>query len=390
MTKNLIFLCLIFTGVTLRAQTHTIRKNKYITTTLTLFVDTINKIDATDTSNIGFIIETIKQNKTDIKSSVDTMFFTKRLTEKPKSSFEHKLSRIKISGKNTYKHYLVYDSTPFKYYSLPKDSIILNGHFKIIDELKPQRNEPHYFSFEKTYEAQEKPVKNEGDWCGCCSNYTLPYYDFSNFNTSGYFSNGLKTGKWLFFEHGLAKTEEYYSEGLRNGLYTVFDKNKNILFETTFKNGTGIEYMYRSSGTLYHIKFFKNGILDYTKPYTIFYENGTVAVVYDYPNNVVKKYYRNGFIFSEQEFTIQDNVLNFHGVLKGYSEKKVGELREKTFYRDNILLSRTLYNYKNKITEIHTPNSDQYYKKGKLVEIHSKEMIQYFKKGKLIKTIHRN
>lgn len=58
-------------------------------------------------------------------------------------------------------------------------------------------------------------------------------------------------------------------QGVRDAVYTVY-ANSTKKYQTTFKNGTGEERMYRNNGKLYHNKYFKDEILDYNKTHYLF------------------------------------------------------------------------------------------------------------------------
>lgn len=81
---------------------------------------------------------------------------------------------------------------------------------------------------------------------------------------------GKRTGKWLsgnadFDEQGnvYAKgkiwKEEHFKNDLRNGVFRQYDNNGNIIYETTFKDGTGLWKEFHSNGQLYFEMYTKNG-----------------------------------------------------------------------------------------------------------------------------------
>lgn len=74
--------------------------------------------------------------------------------------------------------------------------------------------------------------------------------------------NGYKEGKWLggdadfdesgnVYAKGKIWREEYFKNGLRDSIYRRFDGNGNIIYETTFKKGTGLWKEFHSNGILY-------------------------------------------------------------------------------------------------------------------------------------------
>ncbi|MFB9078769.1 hypothetical protein ACFFLS_11310 [Flavobacterium procerum] len=79
-----------------------------------------------------------------------------------------------------------------------------------------------------------------------------------------------KQGKWLsgdadFDEDGNVYTkgqiwrEEYFKNGLRDSVYRCFDRNGKIIYETTFKMGTGLWKEYHNNGELYFEIYTKGG-----------------------------------------------------------------------------------------------------------------------------------
>lgn len=79
-----------------------------------------------------------------------------------------------------------------------------------------------------------------------------------------------KEGKWLsgdadFDENGnvYAKggiwKEEYFKNGLRDSVYRRFNNNGKIIYETTFKKGTGLWKEFHSNGELYFEMYTKDG-----------------------------------------------------------------------------------------------------------------------------------
>ncbi len=79
-----------------------------------------------------------------------------------------------------------------------------------------------------------------------------------------------KEGKWLsgdadFDKNGnvVAKggiwKEEYFKNGLRDSIYRRFDSNGKIIYETTFKKGTGLWKEFHSNGQLYFEMYTRDG-----------------------------------------------------------------------------------------------------------------------------------
>jgi len=209
-------------------------------------------------------------------------------------------------------------------------------------------------------------------------------------NAEGLFSYGFKTGTWIFSHYQFATVEENYKKGIRDGVYKVYDKDKNSIYETVFHDGTGEERMFRYDGSLYHVKYFKNGEIDFTKTTTFYHSNGTVAEHYDYPNQIIKRYYDNGVLHSNQKIRVKENQVYSDGMYEGYSKKEPGEIRERAYKKNNIYTYQILYNYKEKVKEINSGEIKQYFDDNEKVHMmYSEYMVQYFKKGKLIKTVPR-
>ncbi|WP_103866422.1 hypothetical protein [Aquimarina sp. I32.4] len=349
-----------------KAQQYTF-KESYGEYHITAYVDTTNRDDISR-SNIGFISKLEFKNKD--KISIDTIFFENHLSVDPEYSFQSKFSVAKIKNQ-VKKHFLVYTSLPYEGFLVDKDSIPLEGYFKMEDSDKPYADNAYRNNnYSSAYDYLEKPPKKgEGDWCGT-SNASRGYYSYNSETTSeGRFSKGLKEGKWIFDHYAFARTVEHYKNGVRDGAYKVYDDDKNIVYQTIFKNGTGEERIYRDNGGLYHKKHYKNGVVDHTKPYKIFYRNGKIAENHDYPNKTIRRFYYTGYPSSIQKIMIKRGKIYYDGLYEGYSEKEEGAIREKIFYEKDRVAYRILYNYKGKITEIQSGNMVQYFKKGKLKEI---------------------
>jgi antitoxin component YwqK of YwqJK toxin-antitoxin module len=81
---------------------------------------------------------------------------------------------------------------------------------------------------------------------------------------------GYKEGKWLSGDADFDKSgnvyikkgiwrEEYFKKGLRDSIFRQFDKKGKIIYETTFKMGTGLWKEFHSNGTLYFEANTKDG-----------------------------------------------------------------------------------------------------------------------------------
>jgi len=325
--------------------------NKVVTDSLLLYIDNNTQEKR---SNIGFIRKTIPVNKKRT-ISIDTCFFYNIISEKPKQSYHNKIS-LKKTKNNIWKYYLIYDEDCYGYYKLPKDSIALEGYFRMIDNSKPSNDL-----------VKEPDLYNEIDDTGFCGTPELNVVPVKpDSNAEGWFSKGLKNRQWVSTNYFFAKTEEYYVNGIRDGLYIVYNKKDGVLYQNTFENGTGIEKIYRRRGSLYHIKFFKNGTIDFTKPYTIYYENDKLAYKINYSKNLITEYYRNGAIFKTQQIKRKKNKIYKDGLYKGYNKK--GLLKQKIYYEYDKQIYNITYDDKGRVEKIESGNMIQYFKKGKLKE----------------------
>ncbi|GAA4108844.1 hypothetical protein GCM10022393_05200 [Aquimarina addita] len=357
------------------AQEH-ILKDDTETQILSLYIDT----DTTKTrSNMGFIRQTF-ENKHPEKIAIDTCFFNKEIGLDKEFYHQHKMRIEKTIDKQS-KHYLIYNSNDLnkikykenynqhldkklsisstykRYHYFPKTSIPLEGYFEMYDDSKPYN--------EITYEPTVYDEPTSKDWCGT----PLMSRRYKSLrNAGGLFSEGLRNGKWVVFvDYRFAKTEEHYSKGIRDGLYIVYNKNNKILYQTKFIKGTGEERTYRKDGSIHTIKFYKNGKIDYSQPITHFYSNGQTAILYDYPNNIIKRFYKNGVIFSTQQTLQTNNHYVSHGTYKDYN--RAGHLKSQKYYEYNRLINFITYDDKGRIETINSGNMTQHFKRGKLKKI---------------------
>ena len=81
---------------------------------------------------------------------------------------------------------------------------------------------------------------------------------------------GTREGKWLSGDAGFDKNgnvydkggiwrEEYFKNDLRDSIFRQFDVNDKIIYETTFKMGTGLWKEFHDNGTLYFEIYTKDG-----------------------------------------------------------------------------------------------------------------------------------
>ncbi|SDJ93645.1 toxin-antitoxin system YwqK family antitoxin [Chryseobacterium jejuense] len=97
---------------------------------------------------------------------------------------------------------------------------------------------------------------------------------------------GRKHGKWLsgdadfdkkgnVYAKGKIWREEYFKNGLRDSIYKRFDNNGKIIYETTFKKGTGLWKEFHSNGKLYFEMHTKDGY--FTDTLRLFDDKGKIV-----------------------------------------------------------------------------------------------------------------
>ncbi|WP_438712677.1 toxin-antitoxin system YwqK family antitoxin [Aquimarina muelleri] len=355
--NKIILIILLVSQNIISQEKHFVKVKEYKTLTDSLFLF-VAKDNLKKQSAIGFISR--KQKKTNKKkSSIDTCFFYNIISKEPKHSFQNKIKLEKIQN-NVWKYYLVYNEDCFSN-KLPKDSIPLEGYFKILDKTKP--------STDRVYELS---IYDEIDKSGTNDNITLKSIPVeSTTNSEGWFSHGLKNGEWIFEEPSFAKIEEHYKNGVRDGLYIVYGKNGRVLYQTSFKNGTGIEKIYRKNGNLYRIKYYKNGSLDDSKLLTLYYDNGNIAEEFDFQKNTRKSFYKDGNISRLDVDIIKNdksrNIITQINIIKSYD--RLGTVRERKYYENDNWIYTIFYDEKQKIKKIESGNMIQYFHKGKFKSI---------------------
>jgi hypothetical protein len=210
----------------------------------------------------------------------------------------NKIHRERINNKDIY-----YDTYHFSL----TDSVFVNGKVWIIDE-----NKPRNCTYSNGYDS--KPSLS----------YHLTPIAYP-YNSRGRCYLGLKEGKWTvyaIFGEGFARIEENYKKGVRDGLYTVYGKNDSILYQTTFKNGTGLEKFYTISGELVEEKYFTNNEVDYSKKRTYYYAyDGTPKKIIDPEKHIEEHYRRYGSPLYERFFS--KTIIN----KKGLSEQHEFQFR---------------------------------------------------------------
>ncbi|MCS4305093.1 antitoxin component YwqK of YwqJK toxin-antitoxin module [Chryseobacterium sp. BIGb0232] len=97
---------------------------------------------------------------------------------------------------------------------------------------------------------------------------------------------GKKEGKWLsgdadfdqngnVYAKGKIWREENFKDGLRDGVYKRFDNNGKVIYETTFKKGTGLWKEFHSNGKLYFEMYTKEGY--FTDTLRLHDDNGKIV-----------------------------------------------------------------------------------------------------------------
>ncbi len=213
------------------------------------------------------------------------------------------------------------------YYVLQTGNITLyyinRGHFKPTDSI--------YANGKVNFSTNEKPYYDDiiadergchepeqGDCIKVNPSITNGWIDRKGkTNAKGQVFRGRREGKWVYDSYNLANVEEYYVKGLRDGEYRVYtqEKEDSTLYQTTFKNGTGVEKMYRNRyGTrehsLYRITYFKDGVQDLGYPLEEFHPNGTLARSTDYQKGVIQSYYSTGLLRSIRVVSFIDSLTN--------------------------------------------------------------------------------
>ncbi len=350
--KSIVFVLLLSQCVFAQNQEHILDKSKRIDVEY-VFVDETNKEKR---SAIGCVKKMYRGPKKKV-SSRDTCYFSNTISEHPKYLFQSKV-RLEELKDNVWRYYLVYNKSCFSN-ALGKDSIPLEGYFKTFDTTKP--NYP--ILGEEEPSLYRKP--NIGDFNDAPTLKTVPLK--ATTNSEGWFKKGLKDRKWTYKSSDFARIEAFYKDGMREGTYNVYNTKDSILYQTVFVKGTGIEKIYRKNGSMYHIKHFKNGNLDYSKPYEIYYNNNRIAFRADYEKGIVTHYYKNGTVFKVFHVKMIEDRLYKEGVYWVYNES--GTLKEKRFYNKNKSVYTIYYNDKERIETIESGNMIQHYKKGKLKKI---------------------
>ncbi|MBE0393075.1 toxin-antitoxin system YwqK family antitoxin [Flavobacterium sp. PL002] len=123
----------------------------------------------------------------------------------------------------------------------------------------------------------------------------------------GKFNNdGHKEGKWLtgdvdledkgnVYAKGRIWREEYFKDGLRDSIFRQFDREGKVIYETTFKMGTGLWKDFHSNGKLYFEAYTKDG-----------YFTDTLKLYNDKGELMEKLLYKKDSLIFKQNMIIDD------------------------------------------------------------------------------------
>ncbi|RVU91373.1 hypothetical protein EH230_10950 [Flavobacterium columnare] len=108
----------------------------------------------------------------------------------------------------------------------------------------------------------------------------------------GRIKNGYKEGAWLIGDAGFDENgnvikkghiwkEEYFKKGLRDSIFRQFDSKGQIIYETTFKMGTGLWKEFHNDKNIYFEAYTKDGY--FTDTLKLYNEKGELfeKVLYD-------------------------------------------------------------------------------------------------------------
>jgi antitoxin component YwqK of YwqJK toxin-antitoxin module len=165
----------------------------------------------------------------------------------------------------------------------------------------------------------------------------------SQIKSDGYslikYENGIKNGPFLSFypyrEGGKLYEKSYYKNGKLDGESITYERNGDIKFIRTFKNGLadGKFLGYHENGNLLYKIFYKMGEKHGTSVY--YYENGEIQEQEEWKNGrqdgVTKSYNRDGKL--REYSTYKEDMLD--GLYKYYYDN--GTLQTERMYKDSRL-----------------------------------------------------
>ncbi|MEO8237644.1 MAG: hypothetical protein ABI576_06005 [Flavobacterium sp.] len=118
--------------------------------------------------------------------------------------------------------------------------------------------------------------------------------------------NNEKEGIWLggdadfdtngdVYARGKIWREEYFKKGLRDSIFKQYDGNGKVIYETTFKMGTGLWKEFHSNGKLYFEAFTKDGY--FTDTLKLYNEKGLL---------MEKRLYKKDSLIFKENMIIDD------------------------------------------------------------------------------------
>lgn len=96
---------------------------------------------------------------------------------------------------------------------------------------------------------------------------------FSYGGRFGKYKNGIPMGEWITKSAGICDKDgsfkvdsvlrivrvEHFKDGLQDGDYKIYDRKGNIIYQTKFTKGNGLEKDYHANGQLYYEIYKENG-----------------------------------------------------------------------------------------------------------------------------------
>lgn len=146
------------------------------------------------------------------------------------------------------------------------------------------------------------PKKNRDPYLSCIE------YLVEGKTRYGYILRGYKEGRWLTGNAGFDKkgntiakgkiwTEENFKNGLRDDVFKQYDSKGKIIYQTTFKKGTGLWKAFHNNGSLYFEMYTKDG-----------YFTDTLRLHDDKGNMIGKLLYkRDSLIYGKGEVAFPDH-----------------------------------------------------------------------------------
>jgi len=123
-----------------------------------------------------------------------------------------------------------------------------------------------YYNKNKTKEGEYIDDKKDGEW--------LFYTPKKKLQIKAQYTNGVKTGKWVFFylNTDIVQSEIFYRNNKIDSTFTYYMSNQLKRAEKHFSDGSGIETTYYEDGGIYEIIKIGNGESSSLKQ--LFFQNG--------------------------------------------------------------------------------------------------------------------